>query len=132
MGSKSAHPHGQGRVWDLSEDPDRLTSATPPTPGSAVGMTNAESRGKIKCSPLKTCTKFKQDNTVKTLTIYFWKTLPAGILLSNRIFLIQIIITRIFPSIASSQLGSYLPLWVSWKNWKDIRKRVVFVLFFLT
>lgn len=77
---------------------------------------------------LKSCTKPKQDNTVKTLTIYFWKTLLAVVLPRNRIFLIQTkVITIIIPSIASSQLGSHLPPLLSWKIWKDIKKRFLVV-----
>lgn len=52
------------------------------------------------------------------------KTLLAVVLPRNRIFLIQIkIITIIIPSRASSQLVPYMPPPLSWKNWKDIKKK---------
>lgn len=54
----------------LVRDPDRLVSAVCLS-GSAVRMSNTEIHGNNKCVPLKTCTKVKQDNTVKILTIYF-------------------------------------------------------------
>ena len=57
----------------------------------------------------------------------FFKTLLAVVLPRNRIFLIQTkIITILIPSRASSQLVPYLPPQLSWKNWKDVKKRLFF------
>ena len=121
--------NGQRIIWDLSEDSDRLVSSIP-LPGSAVGMTNAESGGNTKCCPFKSCAECMQDNTVKIQTIYFFKTLLAVVLPRNRIFLIQTkIITILIPSRANSQLVPYLLPQLSRKNCKDINKRYFFFFF---